>query len=106
VRYDEGLATEARDARAHLAVIAVQGGRQKLAIGRYERHRQVLFPHAFRRIAHGGHEIPGRGIHPAKVGGIENDAGGIAIAPLHLGGKYTDDGVERVFLGHQKIIRR
>src|SRR5262249_4619171 len=84
----------ARDVRAHLTTIPVQRGRKKLAVGGNQRHREMLLAHALRRVADRFEKRPGRGVHPAEVGWIENNPRGVAIAPLHLARKNPDNRTE------------
>ena len=58
--------------------------RQELTIRRNERHGELLLAHALRFVAHRRHERPRGCVHPAEVRGVENDAGGVAVAPMDL----------------------
>jgi protocatechuate 3,4-dioxygenase, alpha subunit len=96
----ERLAAKAHDAGAHLAAVAVQGGREELALRRHQRHGHVLLAHPLRSVADAFEQVPARGVDPAEISGIENDASGIAIAPVHLAREAIDDGGESGRLAH------
>ena len=91
------------DATRDFAPVGLHGRRQELAVRADQGHGEVLFPHAFRRVADRGHEGPRRRIHPAEVSGIENDPRRIAVAPIHLARKAVSNRGEFI---HRSIISR
>jgi len=78
--------------------LAVQRWGDELAVGRYQRHRQVLGAHALGVVANRIHERPRCRVHPTEIGGVKNDPRRIAIAPLHLAREAADDRRERLML--------
>ena len=75
-------------------VVLVLGRRQEITARGHERHGEVLITHALGSVAHAFHEGPGRRVHPAEVSRIEDDSGGIAVAPMHLAVECCNDGVK------------